>query len=256
MVPHPVRAILWDFDNTLVDTRARNRSVTRRILEDVTGREADEFPALRSLEAYDAALHRTQNWQELYREVFGLAREEIELAGSLWTEYQLADSTPTPIFEGVPEVVRALRPLPQAIVSLNTRGNIRETLRQEGLHDVFEPIIGCEEVEYDRQKPAPDGVLLCVERLAARAAGRILYVGDHPIDAECAANANAALSRRRAPLEIVAVAAAYGSLSGGEGWPVEPDHRVARPLDILRMVSPSPSGLRPAGGVARRDPAR
>lgn len=246
MTSGPVRAILWDFDNTLVDTWAKNRAVTRRIVEDVTGRDADGFPALRSLEAYGEALHRTQNWEELYRQEFGLDRAQIDTAGALWTQYQLADSTPTPLFDGIPDVVRALRPLPQAIVSLNTRATIREILRGAGLHDAFELIVGCEEVGYRRQKPAPDGVLLCIERMALAAqpdglapAGRVLYVGDHPMDAECAANANAALARRRASLEIVAVGAAYGSAVGVATWPVEPAHRVARPGEILDLVSPS-----------------
>ena len=34
--PSPVTAILWDFDGTLVDTRAKNMRVNRRIIEEVT----------------------------------------------------------------------------------------------------------------------------------------------------------------------------------------------------------------------------
>ncbi|MGH7542256.1 MAG: HAD family hydrolase [Gemmatimonadota bacterium] len=242
MTSSRVRGILWDFDNTLVDTLAKNRTVTRRIVRSVTGRDPDAFPALRSLAAYDAALHRTQNWQQLYREELELAPEEIEAAGGLWTAYQLADTTPTPIFEGVPEVVRALRHLPQAIVSLNTRDNIRETLRAATLHDAFTLIIGCEQVGLHCQKPAPDAVLLCLERLALDGpGGAVLYVGDHPIDAECAANANAVLARRGAELRVIAVRASYGSAASLAAWVVEPDHRVSRPGDILDIVAALPA---------------
>ena len=39
-----VAAVIWDFDGTLVDTRAKNIAVNRRIIEAVTGRPWTGLP--------------------------------------------------------------------------------------------------------------------------------------------------------------------------------------------------------------------
>lgn len=236
MTPAPIRAVIWDFDNTLVDTRARNLSVTRRIIEDVTGRSADEFESLRSLIAYDAILHHTQNWQTLYRVEFALEPEQVEEAGGLWTRYQLTDPTPTHWFAGIVDVIRALEPIPQAIVSMNTRANIRDRLRAADLTEAFQLVIGCEEVQYHRQKPAPDGLLHCMEELDALEAATVIYVGDHPVDAECAANANAVLAERGATARVLAIGASYGTAVPDGPWAIPPDYTAASPPDVLALI--------------------
>ena len=47
-----VLAIIWDFDGTLVDTHHKNLNVTRRIIEQIKQKRADNFPVLISLENY------------------------------------------------------------------------------------------------------------------------------------------------------------------------------------------------------------
>lgn len=236
MTTGPIRAVVWDFDNTLVDTRAKNLSVTRRIIENVTHRSADEFAPLRSLAAYDAVIHHTQNWQSLYTVEFGLEPAHVEEAGGLWTRYQLTDPTPTHWFTGIVDVVRALEHLPQAIVSMNTRDNIREGLRTAGLTGAFDLVIGCEEVQYHRQKPAPDGLLHCMEEFDAVEGATVIYVGDHPVDTECAANANAVLSERGATARVLAIGAMYGTAVRDGAWPVAPDFMAQKPGDVLEVI--------------------
>ncbi len=250
-----VHAIVWDFDNTLVDTRARNLSVTRRIIRTVTGRDPDDYPPLRAQDAYDAAVHHTQNWQELYRVHFGLEPEQVTAAGRLWTGYQLADPTPTTWFDGVPEVVRSLGHLPQAIVSMNTRDNIREALRVASLDHAFEVVVGCEEVHDHRQKPAPDGLLLCLDRVAAVHGGFVIYVGDHPVDGACAENANHSLAERGVELRVVSIGASYGSVTGDEPWPVGPAYRASRPGEVLEVVDFLERGTAGDGFLADRPAA-
>ena len=198
MIDQPLRAIVWDFDNTLIDSRARNLAVTRKIIFTVTGRDADDFPVLRTQRAYDIAIHGLQNWQEFYRVHFRLTPDLVRAAGRLWTPFQLEDETPTAWFDGIAAVVRALAPLPQAIFSMNTRDNIQAALAAERLESSFDLVIGCGEVGSERQKPWPDGLLHCLETLTGLESGTVLYVGDHPVDAECAANANLELERRAA----------------------------------------------------------
>ena len=251
MISPPLVAIVWDFDNTLVDTRARNRSVTRRILETITDRSADEFPILAEQHAYDIAIHKWQNWQDLYRIGFGLSPDEIRAAGRLWTGYQREDSTPTNWFEGIDDVIRALEGWPQAIVSMNTQQNIQAALEVAQVASLFSLVVGCDNVKYDRQKPEPDGLLHCIDTLTKSEAGTILYIGDHPVDAECAANANAELRRRGAPLRVKAIGAAYGTDSSVDDWPVPPHYQANQPKDVLSiagLIGPSPAATTAAKG--------
>ncbi len=148
-------AVIWDYDGTLVDSREKNRWVTRHIVGQVTGREPDVFPALRSLAAYDAATRKTVNWRVLYRDVLGLSEEETAHAGVLWS-------------------------------SQNSRALIRRALAESDLDGFFHFVVGYEEVAHARQKPAPDGLLMCVEQLGVSGPASILFVGDHEGDMECA----------------------------------------------------------------------
>lgn len=236
MTRPPVHAVLWDFDNTLVDTRARNRSATRTIMAELTGSDPDEFPALRTQEAYDRAIHHTQNWQDLYRVELGLDGDLIRRAGRMWSEVHRRDPTRTAWFRGIPDVVRALARWPQAIVSLNTRDTIVAHLEAERLEDAFQRVVGCEEVPYERQKPSPEGLLDCLEGLTSMTGGTVFYIGDHSIDAECAANANRVLERRGHVVRVVSIGACYGTVAGSEDWRVEPRHRAETPDEILRIV--------------------
>ena len=97
----PLKAVIWDFDGTLADTRKRNLNVNRRIVEDTTGRSWTDVAGLSSVEAYSAAWNRVSNWQELYYSAFGLNEEQCAQAALKWAPYQLDDATPVPLFDGL-----------------------------------------------------------------------------------------------------------------------------------------------------------
>ncbi|MDH3734337.1 MAG: HAD-IA family hydrolase [Gemmatimonadota bacterium] len=236
MTRPPVRAIIWDFDNTLVDTGARNLSVTRRIIRHVTGREPDDFAPLRDQAAYDQTLHETQDWRELYSIHFGMVEHQIVAAGRLWTRFQRTDATPTTWFPRVTDAVGQLRRFPHGIVSLNTRANIESTLERDGLSSAFTSVVGCGDVPRDRQKPDPEGLMRCVLALVGEVTATVIYVGDHPIDAECAAKANDRYAATGRGVKVVSVAAFYGTKASEECWPVEPRFRASCPLDVVRIV--------------------
>jgi HAD superfamily hydrolase (TIGR01549 family) len=229
-------AVVWDFDGTLVDSHLKNLAVTRAIVERVTQRPAGEFESLSSLDSYLTALTSMRNWRDLYGRVFGLSEPDIDRAGRLWVEYQLGDSTPTPLIEGIPAVLRSLRHLPLGIVSQNAKAAIAAVLEGARVAEYFGAVIGFEEVDLRRQKPAPDGLLRCVEILTELRPGCVFYVGDHETDAECAARANAVLAERKAGVKVVSIAALYAAEKVAP-WPVEPDHTVRRPHEIVEIVT-------------------
>jgi phosphoglycolate phosphatase len=68
-------------------------------------------------------------------------------------------------------------------VSSKYRYRIERILAESGLASQFEVIIGGEDVA--QPKPDPAGLLLALQRLHLPAPD-VLYVGDHPVDAEAA----------------------------------------------------------------------
>lgn len=231
-----LRAVLWDFDGTLVDTRARNLRVNRRIIGEITGRSWSEFPVMRSQEVYDTAQRGAANWREFYRANCGLTDDEIDRAGARWSGYQLVDPTPTPLFNGVAEALGGLDGLPQAIVSQNARDTIEALLAGHGLGNRFHCIIGYAEVAMARQKPAPDGLLAALERLTDMAPGVALYIGDHETDARCAEAANHELAARGSELRVRSVAALWGDGASDRDWAVRPQFRARTPAEVVALV--------------------
>ncbi len=234
--PSPVTAILWDFDGTLVDTRAKNMRVNRRIIEEVTGRPATDFDVMSSQETYDQAQRISVNWREFYHLHFGLSEGETDRAGARWTPYQLADETPTPPFPGIPDALGLFDGIPQGVVSQNCSSNITGTLSGHGLVEYFRCIIGYNEVANLQQKPAPDGLLLAIDELTSFAPGSVVYVGDHETDLRTVTNANRALRDRDLPLTVVSVAALYGMHGVDESWTADADYRAKTPQDLVEIV--------------------
>ncbi len=236
-IPAEPAAIVWDFDGTLVDSRSKNLRVTRRIVERVTGRKAQSFGALRTLASYDAANRATANWRVLYRETLGLSRAETERAGALWSEMQLADSTPTPVYRGIGTLLRTLGRRPHAVVSQNSRAHIKRVLAAAGLAKYFRYVVGYEEVPAERQKPAPDGLLMCLEALGVVGEGVVVYVGDHETDMACVREANRVLKTARKSLRVIDVAALWGGYSGAQAWRIRPTRQARRVADLVKIVA-------------------
>ena len=234
--PLPLKAVLWDFDGTMADTRLRNLSVNRRIIGEMTGRPWSEIAGLSSMEAYEAAWNRVNNWQELYVSAFGLRPEQCAQAASRWAPYQLNDTTPVPLVDGILPVLERLRDLPQAVVSQNDRSIIAQALKEAQVDRYFAVIIGYAEVPMNRQKPAPDGLLRAVDDLGVAEPASVLYVGDHEADVLCAANANRDLTALGREVRVISVAAFFLGRNHGTRWRVAPDHRVHHPDEIAAIV--------------------
>ena len=94
----------------------------------------------------------------------------------------------TRVFAPVAGVIAGLREagLATAICSTKGRSQIERILARHALDGHFDAIVGGEDVP--RHKPAPDALLLALERLGVEP-GRALYVGDHRVDAEAASHA-------------------------------------------------------------------
>lgn len=217
------KAIIWDYDGTLVDTRAKNFNVTRKIMRQIVGVASSEYSVLETLENYSLATRRAKNWRELYRNECRLNEDQIDEAGKLWTEYQLSDDSAITLFDGVEEVIRLLSKYPNLVFSQNSRSNIVQELEQRDLLKYFDEIVGYEEVSLSNQKPAPDGLLICVEKIKTADCELVFFIGDHETDTLCGHNANTQLEKYNTDTKIINIAALYGSEDDTSTWAVKPD---------------------------------
>jgi N-acetyl-D-muramate 6-phosphate phosphatase len=231
-----ISAIIWDYDGTLVDTRHKNMNVTKKIITIITETDAAEFPALQSLENYEWANRRASNWRELYRQEFNLGERQIDQAGRMWTAYQLNDDTEVAFYDGIDAVIKGLAEFPHAIVSQNSSSSIAQHLEKKHMRPLFKHIIGYEEVDIKKQKPEPDGLLSCMEKLSALDSGKVCYIGDHETDVLCVRAANRVLQENDIRVKILSIAAFYDTAAGTSAWKVRPDFEAHRVEDILDIV--------------------
>jgi HAD superfamily hydrolase (TIGR01549 family) len=231
-----IKAIIWDYDGTLVDTLHKNLNVTKNIIGCITGTDALAFPALRSLANYSIANRRTSNWRELYRQEFNLTENQIDEAGQLWTAYQLNDNTEVSFYEGIEAVICDLAEFPHGIVSQNSKSSITQNLEKKNLLPFFKYIVGYEEVDLKKQKPEPDGLLSCMEKLSALESGYVCYIGDHETDIQCVSAANRALQEDNLNARIFSIGACYNIGADTSAWNARPDFEAREAADILEII--------------------
>jgi HAD superfamily hydrolase (TIGR01549 family) len=232
-----IHTVIWDYDGTLADTRQKNLNVTKQIVAKITGTNSNQYPALQSLANYSLAINRAANWKDLYEQEFNFSDEQIEIAGKLWTKYQDKDKTLVAFYKGISDVIRELGHFRHGIVSQNSRHIISEQLKENKIADYFDSVIGYEEVEFAKQKPQPDGLLMCIEELTKLSPGNILYIGDHETDAQCASNVNKVLKDRNINIEVLSVGIFHSDNVDDSHWTIKPKFKANSAEDILRIIN-------------------
>jgi HAD superfamily hydrolase (TIGR01509 family) len=166
--PAPVRAVLYDWDGTLLDSAETSFRCYARLFA-----------------AYDitfdrAAFQRTYapDWYLTY-EAIGLPREHWESADAAWLT-QYAAEVPR-LLPGARETLDALHThgVPQALVTSGNRERVKRDLATLGLAARFRTLVCKEDVVI--RKPHPEGLRLALSRLGC-AADDAVYVGDSPED--------------------------------------------------------------------------
>jgi len=176
-----LRAVIFDFDFTLADSSVGVTECANSALVKLG------FPTLPH-----ERVRRTigLSLPETFSALTGITDET--LASSFATHFvQRADEVMeslTTLYDAVPQTIGLLRDMGVAlgIVSTKTRYRIENILKQHGLADLFDVIVGGEDVA--GPKPDPSGLLQALARLSVRP-GEAVYVGDHVVDAEAALRA-------------------------------------------------------------------
>ena len=177
MNKQPITTLLFDFDGTLLDT---NDLIIQTFLSVLGNRYPGRFtkedclhfigPSLKqTFDAIDETLS-----EELIQEYRTL---NLELHDNLVVEY-----------DGVAETVRLLkaRGIKMAIVSTKKRDNIQRGLKWMGIEDVFDVVIGLDDVV--NPKPDPEPIFLALSRLNA-SKDEAIMIGDNYHDIEGGQNA-------------------------------------------------------------------
>jgi len=91
----------------------------------------------------------------------------------------------TYFFENIPNILKSLKTkgIKLGIVSTKFRYRIETILAQHGMSELFDIIVGVEDVL--SPKPDPEGLIMAIERLELQSSD-VLYIGDSVTDAETA----------------------------------------------------------------------
>ncbi|MDR0347853.1 MAG: HAD-IA family hydrolase [Coriobacteriales bacterium] len=207
------KAVLFDLDGTLLDTKELILSSFRYATKEILGKQLPDerllpfigIPLVYQMETIDAA--HTDELVKSYRE--HNARVHDELIRS---------------FEGTKEALTTLKEegYRLAVVTSKRREPALQGLGCFELQGFFELLIGSD--DSSKHKPEPEPLLLAAERLGLPI-GSCIYVGDSPYDMRAARAAGA-----------VAVAALWGMFSRDELWEGGAQYEAARISDLPAVL--------------------
>jgi len=177
MTKQPISTLLFDFDGTLLDT---NDLIIQTFLSVLGKRYPGRFTREDVLHFIGPSLKQTFDsidetlTDELIREYRAW---NIEMHDQMAVE-----------FDGVTETLRVLkaRGLKMAIVSTKRQDIIQKGLKLMGIEDIFEVVIGLDDVA--NPKPDPEPILLALKLLNATKE-EALMIGDNSHDIEGGHNA-------------------------------------------------------------------
>ena len=203
MSPSRVNGIIFDFDYTLADS---SRGVVECINFALDSLDLPTVSAEQACRTIGISLPNT--FLELAGQEHSAQSDEFVRLFIERADEVMADMTV--LFEAVPQTVRLLKKRGHklGIVSTKFRYRIETILKREGLSDVFDVVIGGEDVA--NHKPDPEGLQMALDRLGCSLADS-LYVGDSLTDAETA---------QRAEVPFVAVLSGAAQKDEFEGYRV------------------------------------
>ena len=175
----PLRAVLFDFDFTLADSTAGAVECVNHALV-TCGYPAAEREAIRRTVAYPLP--------EVFARLTGVDGDPQAAATFMQAFISHADQVMAPLISLYPGATAAVAQMRRenyrtAIVSTKFRYRIEAILANHDAGDLFDLIVGGEDVQ--QHKPHPE----CLTRALARldlTPQQVVYVGDHPVDAQAA----------------------------------------------------------------------
>lgn len=170
--PRPLRAVLLDWDGTVVDSAEATFRCYARLFDSY----GIPFDRQRFGQTYSPA------WYGTY-EALGLPRASWEEADRRWLDYYAKEESVC--LAGVREALARLQQagIALGIVTSGERPRVLRELRGLGLAETFPVVVAADDVQ--KRKPDPEPLVLGLTRLGV-SAREAVYVGDSPEDVEMA----------------------------------------------------------------------
>ncbi|MGQ4733133.1 MULTISPECIES: HAD-IA family hydrolase [Streptomyces] len=205
-----LRAVVFDLDGVLVDSFEVMRAAFTLAYAEVVGDGEPPF------EEYNRHLGR------YFPDIMRIMGLPLEMEAPFVREsYRRAHQVP--LFPGVSELLQELRErgLKLAVATGKSGPRARSLLGQLGVLDLFDHVIGSDEVA--RPKPAPDIVLRALELMRVLPSEAVM-IGDAVTDLASARSA-----------DVTAVAAMWGETAEAELLAAGPDVVLRKPEELLEL---------------------
>lgn len=216
------RAVLWDLDDTLLDTLPARMRALAYAYETCLGETTDPLALWRST--------RGGTLEALGRRLLG---DGFRRFTTVYRECYYGSSRAIRAYDGIRPALEQLRirGVPMAVVTSKVSWGAIEELEAAELLEYFGAVVGFDDT--DAHKPDPEPVHEALDRLLVHDAAGVLFVGDSPADVFAARNAGCR-----------SVAATWGTLDDELLRDAYPDFIADHPLRVLGVMSERMGALR------------
>lgn len=210
-----MKAILWDLDDTVLETLPARMAALAHAYETCLGSKTDPEALWRS--------HRGGTLEDLARRLMG---DDYARFATVYRDHYYGRRRAIKPFAGMEPVLEAClqHQLPMAIVTSKVAWGATEELAQVDLLRYFQAVVGFDDT--DLHKPEPDPIYAAMERLCIDEPGDLVFVGDSPADIWAARNAG-----------CTSIAALWGTLDAELLLDAKPDHSIRHPGELLSILA-------------------
>jgi HAD superfamily hydrolase (TIGR01509 family) len=210
-----VSVILWDLDDTLLDTLAGRMNALAYAHERLLGSKVDPEALWRS--------HRGGTLEDLARRLLGDGYREFV---TTYRERYFGLRRDIQPYPGVEPVLRSFHDagFSMGIVTSKVAWGATEELTAAGLLQYFHTIVGFDDT--DGHKPDPEPIHAALDRMVADDPSAAIFIGDSPADVWAARNAG-----------IRSIAALWGTLDSEMLLDATPDFAAKTPGEVLTILA-------------------